>query len=73
MQNYQFKYISHCLCITNPAYNRVERLMEVCFCQLLFKPEPLRAPYLEEMTLPKTASLIAKNHSLPQSFSPSLI
>ena len=32
MQNYQFKYVSHCLSITNPEYNRVERLLQVCFC-----------------------------------------
>ena len=75
MQDYQFKYSSHCLCIfySEPflfSAPTVHMIVEIARSFLLFSCSlnliTFHAPHLEDvlelMTLPKTAALIAKYH-----------
>ena len=88
MQDYQFKYISHCSCIFYPMpflffapTMHIKEWKSSCKEFFLFSCSlnliTFRAPHLEEvlelMILPKTAALIAKYRPLSQSFSTTLI
>ena len=81
IQDYQFKYILHCLCMFYPesflfsAPKALTRSFYLFNCFLNMRT--FSAPHLEEtlelLTLPKTVALIAKFHRCSHSFSSTLI